>query len=141
MTVRDEIKALIDKLPESNLRIAKAFLLRNEAEDRFRKEFRKQRSETILGRSGWSGVHNGLHVAGQSVHRVQKNNELIVQTLYSYDGHQIEITEKFSLAARKTKWPEAPGNPNRRPRCPAPESVPQKSKWRVLSCILVSRGG
>lgn len=53
MTVRDEIKALIDEFPESRLRIAKALLLQSEDKGGFRKEFLKKR-RTHLGRTGWS---------------------------------------------------------------------------------------
>ncbi len=56
----------------------------------------------LPGRSAWSGESNGLRAGGHSFHQIG-DDELLVQTLYSFDRHDIEVTERISLAADRTR--------------------------------------
>ena len=54
-------------------------------------------------RSAWSGVSKGgLRAGGHSFHQIG-DGALLVQTLYWLDWHDIEITERISLAADHTR--------------------------------------
>jgi hypothetical protein len=54
------------------------------------------------GRSAWSVESNGLCAEGHSSHQIG-DGALLVQTLYSFDRHDIEVTERISLAADRTR--------------------------------------
>jgi len=63
MTVRDEITALIDELPESSLRIAKSLLLQSKADDRFRREAlrRGRNRRPVGGERDYENVSVSIH--------------------------------------------------------------------------------
>jgi hypothetical protein len=101
MTSRDELKALLDQLPEPSLDIVKStvrhLIMQKVAEERFRG---KQGSE--MGSGGWTGVHNGVHFGGQSFRHFD-NGALVERTLQFFDGHEIGRKERLSLSTDRTK--------------------------------------
>lgn len=101
MSSRNEVKSLIDQLPDASLEVVEStirhLLTKHEAEHRF-----QITGEEAQGYSGWEHVHNGFRVGSQMFHRVE-GNELIVQTLYTFLGSNVEMAERLSLTSDKAK--------------------------------------
>jgi hypothetical protein len=103
MISRDELKALLDQLPESGFDTVEStirfLLMQRMAEMRFRVA---ESPDAPPGRSAWSGESNGVCAAGYSFQQIG-DGALLVQTLYSFDRHDIEITERISLGPDRTR--------------------------------------
>jgi hypothetical protein len=101
MTSRDELKALLDNLPEPCLdmveRTVRHLIRQNVPEERF-----CGTQGSGMGSDGWTGTHNGIHFGGQSSRRFD-NGALVERTLQFFDGHEIERKERLSLSADRTK--------------------------------------
>lgn len=122
MASRDELKALIDQLPESRLEMAHSLLNHrmnppapNAEIDRMRRRsdvYRKlvqQRFQetckpgTIASMSGggFLGAHGDSPFGRQAFHYWDEK-ALVHQTLQFFDGHEIEIMERLSLSPDRT---------------------------------------
>lgn len=91
-------KAQLDQLLEGE-RLIRHELMQHTAETRFHVD---EGRDVPPGRSGWSIESNGLRAASDSIQQID-DGALLVQTLYSLDRHDIEITERISLAADRTR--------------------------------------
>jgi len=117
MANRDQLKTLIDQLPESSLEIVQRMLehhiqpskptleieqmrrrlstYKSLVEQRFR-ETRKSGTLGGMGGGGHMGIHEGTPYGRQSF-SYWDDKALVQQTLQSFAGHQLEIMERFSI--------------------------------------------
>jgi hypothetical protein len=124
MISREELKALIDQVPESSLETVKGMLeyqisppppepdvdrmLERHEEYRRRVEehFRKTRKPATLGGGvgggGFARMHGDVAV-GRYSFGYWDENAFVEQTLQSFDGQEIEIMERFSVSPDHTK--------------------------------------
>ena len=122
MATRDELKALIDQLPENRLEPVHGMLefhlnppapnpeiermhrrtieYRKLVEQRFRETLRPGTCAG-LGGGGSSGMHEGTPFSRHSF-SYWDDKALVQQTLQSFDGQEIEIMERFSMAADRS---------------------------------------
>ena len=103
MISRDELKALLDQLPESGFDMVEStirfLLMQHTAERRFHVD---GGGDVPPGHSAWSIESNGLRAASHSIQQIN-DSALLVQTLYSFDQHDMEITERISLTPDRTR--------------------------------------
>ena len=92
-------KAQLDQLLEAES-VVRQELMQRIAEQRF--HVAESPEDVPPGRSGWSIESNGLRAERYSFHQID-DGALLVQTLYSLDQHDIEITERISLAEDRTR--------------------------------------
>ena len=101
MASLDELKALLDQLPEPSLDIVECtvrhLITQKVAEERF-----PAMQGAEMGSDGWTGTHSGVHFGGQSFRRFD-NGELVERTLQFFDGHEIEFRKSLWLSADRTK--------------------------------------
>ena len=123
MVTRDELKALIDQLPESRLETVRNMLEHNvhpppprpeieqmhrrseEYRERVQQRFRETRKPgTIgfIGGGGSMGMHQGTPFGRQGL-SYWDEKALVHQTLQSFDGHELEIMERLSISPDRTK--------------------------------------
>jgi hypothetical protein len=124
MSVREDLKACIDQLPEGSLEHAGAILrhlinpppplpevgrikersqeYRRLVEQRFR-ETRKPGTIGGMGGSGFASMREGRPFGRRSFH-YRDGNALVYQSLLSFDGQEIEIMERLSFSANRTKF-------------------------------------
>lgn len=104
MISRDELKSLVDQLPESSLDYIESamrhYITRKVAEQRF--HVSNEMEETGWG-GGWGGnMPNGVRIAGQSF-REFDNDTLVEWTLQFFDARELELTERLSLSSDRKK--------------------------------------
>ena len=122
MPTRDELKAIIDQLPEALLAHAGAMLenllnprpphpeiermqqrsrnYKRLVEQRFR-ETRKPGTIGGMGGSGSAGMHEGTPFGRQGFHYWDEK-ALVHQSLQSFDGQEIEVMERLSFSPDRT---------------------------------------
>jgi hypothetical protein len=122
MISREELKSLIDQLPESGLEALKHMLqhhinppppnpdhermhsrgreYRAKVEERFR-QTRKPGTIGGIGGGGFSGTHKG-HLFSRNGFNYWDDDALVEQTLQSLDGQEIEIMQRFEIAPDRT---------------------------------------
>ena len=91
-------KAQLDQLLEA-VRLIRHELMQHTAETRFHVD---EGRDVPPGRSGWSIESNGLRAASHSIQQID-DGALLMQTLYSFNQHDIEITERISLTPDRTR--------------------------------------
>ncbi|HEX3445858.1 MAG TPA: hypothetical protein VHS80_14165 [Chthoniobacterales bacterium] len=118
MTTREELKALIDQLPESQLQMVQTMLnhqinpappnldiermqkrsrnYRTMVEQRFR-ETGKPGTIRSMGGSGFSGMHESTPFGRHGFHYWDVK-ALVHQSLQSFDGEKIEVMERLSFS-------------------------------------------
>ena len=126
MISRDELKSMIDRVPEDRLKAVQGMLdfhisppppipqvermrqrgdeYRRIVEQRFR-ETRKLGTVGVgggFGGGGFSGMHEG-EPYGRHSFGYWDEGALVEQVLQSFDGQDIEIMERFSLSPDRTK--------------------------------------
>jgi len=123
MPTRDELKALIDQLPESRLGAVGTLLehhvkpqpprpeiermqqrsqnYKSQVEQRFR-ETRIPGTLGGMGGGGTSGMHEGVPFGRQGF-QYWDDKALVNQTLHSFDGHELEVMQRLSLSPDRTK--------------------------------------
>jgi hypothetical protein len=122
MATRDDLKALIDRLPESCLEHVGTMLEHNihprppapaieRLHRRFEdykmlveRRFRETRKPGTIGGmtgGGSAGMHEGTPF-GRIAFHYWDDRALVHQTLQSLDGREIELMERFSVAADRT---------------------------------------
>jgi hypothetical protein len=123
MATRDELKALIDRLPEARFEIVRNMLQHHvhppqprpeieqmqrrsqEYKERVEQRFRETgKPGTIGGMAGGGrmGMHHGA-AFGQQGFSYWDEKALVHQTLQSFDGHELEMMERLSLSPDRTK--------------------------------------
>lgn len=123
MASRDQLKDLIDQLPESRLEAARAMLehhvqprppvpeielMRRRSQDykqRVLRQFRESRRPGTLGIGGGTGFtseHGGVLFGRQGFH-YWDGKALVHQTLQSFEGLEIEMMERLSFSPDRTK--------------------------------------
>ena len=122
MISREELKQLIDELPEPTLEAVKYMLqhhisppppnpehermhqrtlqFRAKVEERFR-ETRKPGTIGGMGGGGYSGTHNG-HLSSRQAFHYWDQDALVEQSLHSLDGCEIEIMQRFEISSDET---------------------------------------
>lgn len=122
MASRDELKFLIDQLPETRLEMAHRLLnhqinppapnpkfeqmqrpaqnYRRLVEQRFQETRKPGTIGSVVG-GGFLGEHEGVSFGRQDFH-YWDNKALVHQTLQFFDGQQIEIMERFSFSPDRT---------------------------------------
>jgi hypothetical protein len=123
MVSRDDLKALIDLLPESRLEMVRTMLdhnvhppppkpeieemqrrsrnYRSRVEERFRAT-RKPGTLGSMGGGGFAGMHEGTPY-GRHSFSYWDDKALVQQTLQSFDGHELEIMERLSISDDRKK--------------------------------------
>jgi hypothetical protein len=123
VATRDELKALIDQLPESRFEIVRKTLehqihppqprpeidqmqrrseeYRKRVEQRFRETGKPGTIGGMAG-SGSAGMHKGT-AFGQQGFSYWDEKALVNQTLQSFDGQELEIMERLSVSPDRTK--------------------------------------
>lgn len=123
MASRDELKALIDQVPEPGLEAVRRMLehhvnpppprpeiermqrssqnYKRAVEQRFR-ETRKPGTIGSMGGGGISGMHEGTPF-GRHGFQYWDDKALINQTLHSFDGQELEVMQQLSLSPDGTK--------------------------------------
>lgn len=123
MATRDDLKALIDQLPDSRLEGVRNILEHNvhpppprpeieqmqrrsqdykrRVEQRFR-ETRKSGTIGGMGGGGSMGIHEGTPF-GRQHFSYWDEKALVHQTLQSFDGQELEIMERLSISPERTK--------------------------------------
>jgi hypothetical protein len=123
MASRDELKALIDQLPENCLEMVRQMIeheihppaprpeiermqqrsrnYRRLVEQRFR-ETRKPGTIGTMGGTGFSSMHEGVPFGRQGFH-YWDDKALVHQSLQSFDGQEIEVMERLSFSPDRTK--------------------------------------
>ncbi len=118
MASRDELKALIDQVPEPRLELVRMMLehhvhppphipdvermqkrsqgYRSVVEQRFR-ETRELGTVGGMGGGGFSGMHEGTPFGRHGFH-YWDDKALVHQTLQFYDGQEIEVMERLSFS-------------------------------------------
>ena len=123
MASREELKALIDQLPESGLELVRLMLEHhvhppppNPAIERMQQRSRNYKRlveerfretgkpGTIGGMAGGGsmGIHEGVPFGRQGFH-YWDNKVLVHQSLQSFDGQEIEVMERLSFSPDRTK--------------------------------------
>jgi hypothetical protein len=123
VATRDELKALIDQLPEPRLEIVRNMLEHHvhppqprpeieqmqrrsqEYKERVEQRFRETgKPGTIGGMAGGGsmGMHQGTPFGRQGF-SYWDEKALVHQTLQSFDGQELEIMERLSLSPDRTK--------------------------------------
>jgi hypothetical protein len=123
MTSRNELKSLIDQVPEDHLEAVLRMLdfhinppQPNPEAERMRRRtqqyrkvveerFRETRKPGTIGNGaggGISGVHEGVPF-GRHSFGYWEEGALVEQVLQSFDGQDIEIMERFSISSDRTK--------------------------------------
>jgi hypothetical protein len=123
VATRDEIKALIDQLPEARLEIVRTMLehqvhppqprpefeqmqrLAQEYKERVEQRFLETRKPgTVGGMTGGGSMrmHQGTPF-GRHGFSYWDEKALVHQTLQSFDGQELEIMERLSLSPDRTK--------------------------------------
>lgn len=116
MATRDELKSLLDQLPESRLKTVRTMLNHqinppppNPDTERMKQRHLNYRSliqqrlretgksEPLMGGGGWSGMHEDPPSGRQEVH-YWDDKTLVYQSLNHFDGQEIEIMERLSLS-------------------------------------------
>lgn len=122
VATRDELKSLIDQLPESRLQMVRTMLnhqvnppppnpdiermqqrsqnYRTLVEQRFR-EMGKPETIRSMGGGGFSGVHEGTPYGRHGFH-YWDDKVLVHQSMQYFDGEEIEIMERLSLSPDRT---------------------------------------
>jgi hypothetical protein len=123
VATRDELKALIDQLPEARFEIVRNMLEhhihppqpRPEVEQMQRRSWEyKERVEQRFRETGKPGTirgmagdgHMGMHQGapfGRQGFSYWDQTALVHQTLQSFDGHELEMMERLSLSPDRTK--------------------------------------
>jgi len=122
MPTRDELKALIDQLPEDKLRGVRRTLELNlnlqhlpsemeqmkqrsrEYKNSVLRKFQENRKPGTLGAgtgSGFVSSHNGVPFGRQAFH-YWDDKALVHQSRQTFDGPEIEIMERLSFSADRT---------------------------------------
>lgn len=123
MASRDELKSLIDQLPETRLEMVHTLLnhqvnppapnpkiermqrpaqnYRRLVQQRFQ-ETRKPGTIGTMGGGGSLGEHEGIPFGRQGFH-YWDDKALVYQTLQFFDGHEIEIMERLSFSPDRTR--------------------------------------
>jgi hypothetical protein len=123
MASRDDLKALIDQLPEPRLEMVRQMLehhvhpppprpeiehmqrrsreYKNLVEQRFRETRKPGTIGGMIG-GGSTGTHEGTPFGRQSF-SYWDEKALIHQTLQSFDGQELEIMERLSISPERTK--------------------------------------
>ena len=123
MATREELKVLIDQLPEPRLEAVRKMLehhvhpplsrpeikqmqrrsqeYKERVEQRFR-ETRKSGAMGVMGGGGSMGMHEGARF-GRHGFSYWDENALVHQTLQSFDGQELEIMERLSISPDRTK--------------------------------------
>jgi hypothetical protein len=122
MATRDELKALIDLLPDSRLEMVEKMLDRHihppapkpeienmrersqDYRDRVLKQYRETRKPGTCGvalGSGFLSEHEGVPFGRQGFH-YWDGKALVNQSLQSFDGYEIEIMERLSFSPDRT---------------------------------------
>jgi hypothetical protein len=123
VATREELKELIDQLPEPRLEMARQMLerqvhpppphpemehmehrsrrYRNQVEQRFR-ETRKPGTIGGMGGTGFLSEHEGVPFGRQGF-QYWDEKALVYQTLQMFDGQEIEIMERLSFSPDRTK--------------------------------------
>jgi hypothetical protein len=120
---RDELKALIDQLPEARLEIVRTMLGHHvhphqprpeieqmqqralEYKERVEQRFRETRKPGTIGGmagGGSMGLHQGTPFGRQGF-SYWDEKALVHQTLQSFDGQEVEIMERLSLSPDRTR--------------------------------------
>jgi hypothetical protein len=98
---RDELKALLDQVPETCLDSIEGtlrhFIMENAALERLHVSEEMRKSS-----SGWSGYENGFRFGGQSFRHFDKG-ALLIRTLQFFGSNEIELTERLSFSSDRTK--------------------------------------
>ena len=123
MAARDELKALIDQLPEPQLETVRNMLEHQvhpprprpeiERMQRRSREYKKRVEqrfrETLkpgtiggMGGGGGMGMHEGTPFGRQGF-SYWDDKALVNQTLQSFDGQELEIMERLSISPDRTK--------------------------------------
>lgn len=123
MATREELKALIDQLPEPRLEAVRKMLEHHvhpptprpeieqmqrrsqEYKERVEQRFREtRRPGTIggMGGGGSMGMHEGTPFGRQGF-SYWDEKALVHQTLQSFDGQELEIMERLSISPDRTK--------------------------------------
>lgn len=122
MATRDELKALIDQLPESRLETVRNILEHNvhpppprpeieqmqrrsqEYKQRIEQRFRETRKPGTIGMIGGGsmGMHQGTPFGRQGF-SYWDEKALVHQTLQSFNGQELEIMERLSISPDRTK--------------------------------------
>jgi len=122
MATRDELKSLIDQLPESRLEMVREMLnhqinpllpnpdieriqersrnYRTLVEQRFR-ETGKPGTIRSMGGGGFSGMHESTPFGRHGFH-YWDDKAIVHQSLQHFDGEEIEIMERLSLSPDRT---------------------------------------
>jgi hypothetical protein len=122
MVTRDELKALIDQLPEPRLEMVRQMLdhhvhpqpprpemeqmrrrvheYRTQVEQRFR-ETRKPGTLGAMGGGGSMGLHEGTPFGRQSF-SYWDDKALVYQSLQNFDRQEIEVMERLSFSPDRT---------------------------------------
>jgi hypothetical protein len=122
MATRDDLKALIDQVPDSRLEMIQRMLdhhihppapkpeierMRHSGQqykERALKQFKETRKPGTLGAASGSGFlseHEGVPFGREGFH-YWDDKALVDQTLHFFDGHKIEIMERLSFSADRT---------------------------------------
>jgi hypothetical protein len=123
MISRDDLKALVDQLPECSLEMVRTMLehnvnpppprpeiehmrqrsraYRDRVEQRFR-ETRKPGTIGGMGGGGHFGEHEGVSFGRQGFH-YWDDKALVHQSLQNFDGQEIELMERLSFSPDRTK--------------------------------------
>jgi hypothetical protein len=123
MASRDELKSLVDRVPEKRLEAVRDMLefninppppnpeiehmrergqqYRKLVEQRFR-ETRKPGTISILSGGGMTGMHKGTSFGRNGFH-YWDGDALVHQSLQSFNGQEIEIMERLSMSADRSK--------------------------------------
>jgi hypothetical protein len=102
MSLRDELKALLDQLPEPYLpsveSVVQHLLMQNVAEDQLQVP-----TETgDLGGRDWSGVYHGVRFGGETFRQFD-NGAIVERTLQFVGDHQLETVQRISFSSDGTK--------------------------------------
>jgi hypothetical protein len=123
MVSREELKSLVDQLPEDRLEMVRTMLdhnvnppkldprveemrdrsqsYRNRVQAQFR-ETRKPGTIGSMGGGGFAVMHEGTPY-GRHGFSYWDEKALVQQALQSFDGHEIEIMERFAISDDRTK--------------------------------------
>jgi len=124
MQIRDELKTLIDKLPESSLEGIRSFLnfhinpppppppevermrqrgqaYRREVERRFRETLKPATIGSFVSGGSWD-AHEGIPF-GRNSFNYWEDKALVQQSLQSFDEQDVEIMERYALSEDGTK--------------------------------------
>lgn len=124
MQTRDELKTLIDQLPESSLEVVRSTInyhlnpppppspeiermrqrgqaYRREVERRFRETLKPATIGAFVSGGSW-GAHEGIPF-GRNSFNYWEDKALVQQSLQSFNGQDVEIMERYALSEDGTK--------------------------------------